>query len=81
MEYYIIATDSVENIVVYNCLVASIEDDNIQRCWSVMLEDEKVKFVKDFPIAMLQSFYAHSSGMISCKLKCPEYIKKELKDA
>ena len=81
MDYYIIATDSVENIVVYDCLVASMEGDNIQRCWSVMLEDEKVKFVKDFSLDMLQSFYAHSSGMYSCKLECPEYIKKVLENA
>ena len=82
MNYYVIATDDVENVVKYDCLIARMLDfDNVQKCWSVSVYDGEVEEVKEFPVDMIQSFYAHSSGMYSCKLECPEYIKKELENA
>ena len=82
MEYYVIATDDVKNIVKYDCLVALMSNFNdIQKCWIVSVYDGEVDEIKDFDVNNIQSFYAHSSGMYSCKLECPEYIKKVLEDA
>lgn len=79
MEYYVIATDDVESVVKYDCLVALMEDfSNIDKCWKVSVYDGDVDDVETFDVKNIQSFYAHSSGMYSCKIPCPEYIKREL---
>ena len=82
MEYYVIATDNVENIVKYDCLVALMEDfSNIDKCWKVSVYEGEIEEVKDFDKNKLQAYYAHASGMFSCKLDCPEYIKKAIENA
>jgi hypothetical protein len=82
MDYYVIATDDVKNVVKYDCLVAFMNDFNdIQKCWKISVYDGEVDDVETFEVKNIQSFYAHSSGMYSCKLPCPDYIKKVIKDA
>lgn len=82
MSYFVVATDNVEKVVEYDCLVAYVDDNaNIQKCWLVMVDEGEVKYVKDFPSEKLQSFFAHSSGMYSCKLPCPDYIQKGIENA
>ena len=82
MDYFIIATDDVDNGVKYDCLVAFMSDfNNIQKCWNVSVYEGEIEEVNEFPVKMIDSYYSHSVGVYSCKLHCPEYIKKELEDA
>ena len=57
MGYYIIATDSEEKIVEYSCLVALIDNDNIEKCW--IIDIEKNLMVREFPVRLIQSYYVH----------------------
>ena len=75
----IICTDNVEvGIESYGLIADFNENNDIKSVWSISVEDGKVKDIKSFPVNMLQSFYAHSSGMISCNIPCPEFIAKEM---
>ena len=78
----IICTDNVEvGIESYGLVAEFNENNDIKSVWSIYVDDGKVKNIKSFPVNMLQSFYAHSSGMISCNIPCPDYIQKGIENA
>ena len=80
MGYFIIATDDKEKNANCDCLVAEINENTIKSIWHINVEDKKVQNIKSFPVDMLQSFYAHSNGMISCKIPCPEFIVNNIEN-
>ena len=80
MKYFIVATDNIDKVVECDCLVAEFNENDIKSIWHISIEDKNVQNIKPFPVDMLQSFYAHSNGMISCKIPCPEFIVNNIEN-
>ena len=78
----IICSDDVDKGVHKVALVAKMDDrDNPKQAWIVRVRNNKVERIDNLAISKINSFYAHSNGMTSCDIPCPDYIKGVIKDA
>ena len=62
------------------CSISAMEEElKVLRLWTVDVEDGKLWRLRDFPLHLHQSFYAHSCGVYSVNVPCPDDLADQVR--
>lgn len=57
-----------------------LSESQILRLWTVEVNGGKLSSLRDFPLSLHQSFYAHSVGSASVNAPCPPALMEQVRE-